>query len=332
MRKRYLLWGLLSFSSFCFSVQAQTIVTVNAGTDLFISSGTPFSAAGLGLTPSASFIINGNSIEQAETVTTFTHNNYVKPVYRFTAPTAPFSGTVRLQYSDVSLNGLSEASLRINLSNGSRWTAASSASNDIAGNTVISIPVDGEVLREMALADAANALPLRWGAITVTTEGTAHLVKWTTYAESNVSHFDVERSNDSRNWTTIVAGIAAQNSATTQHYTATDKWPLAGRQWYRVRQADRDGQQTYSLPVLVTGPSAARLSLYPNPVIQNFSLQGGSTTIVKGVQLYNASGVLVKAWPGWQQQYLLTALPAGTYYLSVSMANGETQQLSFIRK
>ncbi|RYZ51554.1 MAG: hypothetical protein EOO14_17875, partial [Chitinophagaceae bacterium] len=238
MRKRYLLWGLLSFTCLPFAVHAQTIVTVNAGTDLFIATGTPFSAAGLGLTPSAPFIINGNSIEQAETATTFTNNVYAKPVYRFTSPTAPFSGTVRLQYSEASLNGLSEATLRINLSNGSRWMAASSASNDIAGNTVISIPVAGEVLQEMALADAAKALPLRWGALTVTREGTSHLVKWTTLSESNVSHFDVERSADGRNWLTVAAGIPAQNAGNGHQYRATDRTPLAGQQWYRVRQAD----------------------------------------------------------------------------------------------
>ena len=332
MRKQYLLWGLLTLSSLRFSAQAQTVLTVNSGTDLYIAAGTVFSAGSLGLTPSVAFTINGNSVEEATTVTTFTANTYARPVYRFASPTAPFTGTVRLQYSEATLNGLAEGTLRINLSNGSRWIAASSSQNDVAGNAVVSVPVTAEVLREFALADASRSLPLTWGAITVSRQGAANLVKWTTLSESNVSHFDVERSTDGRNWLTVAAGIPAQNASSGHQYSATDKTPLAGQQWYRVRQADRDGQQTYSSPVLVAGTAAARLSLYPNPVTQSFSLQGGSTTTVTAVQLYNATGVLVKAWPGWQQQYLLTALPAGTYYLSVLLANGETQQLSFIRK
>ena len=325
--KKYL---FLLFPFFALPARSQDVLTVAAGTDLYIAPDNIFHAGGLTLSPSTAFTLNGTTLTKATSLSNPGLTAGIPRVYRFSNTTAPFSGTIRLRYEDSELGGANELALLLRIHNGSSWLVAGTVARDGANNYVEG-SASGYSLGELTLS-STSILPLTWKSVSAYRQGPSILVEWRTVYEAGVKHFSVERSTTGERWQTISENIAARNTASLQTYHFTDTTTLSERLFYRIRQTDNDGRQTYSSLVAVATGTLSRLALYPNPVAQGFSLQtGSSTTTVKAVQLYNASGMLVKTWPGSQPHYLLPALPSGTYYLSVLMRGGETQQLSFIK-
>jgi hypothetical protein len=327
MRKPCLLFFFFAIPAFLNQLTAQQIITVNAGTDLYISPGTAFTVDALTLTPSAGFTLNGIQLTKAANVTTFTQNSYVNLVYKFSTGTAPFSGTLLFRYQDGNLNGLTEGNLRVNISNGSSWTAVAGATNDVVNNTVLSTAVSAAVMSEVALADASQALPLHWGPLTVARAGRVANLQWTTFSEMNLSHFTVERSLDGRAWETVISSVPAMNTMGSHRYTETDRTYIAAAVWYRIRQTDRDGRFTYS-PTVMLQPDGAKpvLSVFPNPVRSGFFISTGNGTAIRQVVLYNGAGQAVKSWENQPAQYSMEGLPPGLYHLSIQLQNGTRQQ------
>lgn len=99
-------------------------------------------------------------------------------------------------------------------------------------------------------------------------------IVWTTSSESDNSHFIVERSSDGKKWYEIgkISGIG--NSSLLNHYTFTDHRPLFGRGFYRLKQVDFDGHESYSaVKWLIFGSDLAeRIIVYPNPVIDQLTI------------------------------------------------------------
>ena len=72
------------------------------------------------------------------------------------------------------------------------------------------------------------------------------LLQWATVTEINSSHFEVERSNDARNYESIGTVNARRNSNTRIDYQLTDYYPSLGVNYYRLKIADKNGQYEYS--------------------------------------------------------------------------------------
>ncbi|MDR0793159.1 MAG: T9SS type A sorting domain-containing protein [Chitinophagaceae bacterium] len=95
------------------------------------------------------------------------------------------------------------------------------------------------------------------------------LLQWTTTTETNNKGFYVERSADSLNWTDLTfvnSQAAGGNSTVPNNYQFTDNSPLAGDNFYRLKQEDLSGTITYStVQKLSFGTPAAALQVSPNP-------------------------------------------------------------------
>lgn len=116
---------------------------------------------------------------------------------------------------------------------------------------------------------------------------------WSTASELNFDYFEIERSTDGKNFTSI--GRRQGNGTTNlQHnYEFTDSEPLIGNNYYRLRSIDFDGFAE-SFPAIVADfVSKKNASVYPNPVANgqlhidlNFEGQGTSIKIIdlNGVQ------------------------------------------------
>ena len=94
-------------------------------------------------------------------------------------------------------------------------------------------------------------------------------LKWKTGEEKNTDYFDVETSIDAKIFTAVAQVKAAGNSTSIKSYTAVDKNPVAGDNWYRLKMVDKDGQYAYSniLKISFTGKSI--MLVYPNPAVNN---------------------------------------------------------------
>ncbi|RZK45567.1 MAG: T9SS type A sorting domain-containing protein, partial [Pedobacter sp.] len=107
--------------------------------------------------------------------------------------------------------------------------------------------------------------------------GSSNRLIWSTATENNNRGFNIERSADGKNFSSIgfVASKADNgNSTAVLNYELTDQKPFAGNSYYRLKQIDRDGKVAYSKLVLL-GRKVAELSLssvYPNPSVNEMTV------------------------------------------------------------
>lgn len=95
---------------------------------------------------------------------------------------------------------------------------------------------------------------------------------WSTEREINSQYFIVERSNDAINFVEIARVNAAGSSSIYIEYSVLDNNPIAGINYYRLKQLDDNGASDYSEIVTITVNKTTQtngFSLYPNPSSSN---------------------------------------------------------------
>ncbi|MBS1730247.1 MAG: T9SS type A sorting domain-containing protein, partial [Bacteroidetes bacterium] len=108
-------------------------------------------------------------------------------------------------------------------------------------------------------------------------------ISWQTLNESNTQSYTIERSGNAQDYRDI-ANIPAKGQ-TENSYNYTDKNPLAGDNYYRIRENARNGTVSYSQTLKVNFIQSGVLSLYPNPA--------KSTVTVKGLDKNSASVIKI---------------------------------------
>jgi len=115
----------------------------------------------------------------------------------------------------------------------------------------------------------ADALPIELLSFTATSINQTVALEWTTISEENNAFFTVERSNDGQSFESIAQIDGAGTSDAINQYKYTDRQPLSGRSFYRLKQVDLNGDFSYS-PIqsaFVVLPDELELKVIPNPVI-----------------------------------------------------------------
>jgi hypothetical protein len=189
-----------------------------------------------------------------------------------------------------------------------------------------------------------NALPVTLAEFKGERMGTANKLSWVTSTESNNRGFDLERSVDGRTYSAI-AHIASKaengNSNTALNYQYNDEKPVAGSNYYRLKQIDKDGKFTYSGVVLLKSRITAVTlsSVYPNPARTELNMIIGSPAAEKvTIQVTDLTGKVVMqhstqlAIGDNQVQLNVQSLAQGTYVIKAVCANGcETAVHRFVK-
>ncbi|HEY4287164.1 MAG TPA: T9SS type A sorting domain-containing protein [Puia sp.] len=117
-------------------------------------------------------------------------------------------------------------------------------------------------------------------------------LQWETAQEQNSRITEVQRSADGRTFATIGQVAAAGNSSLPKYYEFTDKSPLSGRGYYRLKMIDLDGSFKYSKVLLVsTGVTGTAIKVYSNPFHDQLGVMIPSTTSEKLVlSLFDQTG------------------------------------------
>lgn len=116
------------------------------------------------------------------------------------------------------------------------------------------------VFRQMA------ALPVTLTSLKAVLKNKDILVEWNVENESGMKKYQVEKSLDGNNFTSI-AEVAAVNKSV-NNYDFTDKSPIDKNNYYRIRCITKDGISTYSQIVKVSVESASSVTVFPNPIVQ----------------------------------------------------------------
>lgn len=87
---------------------------------------------------------------------------------------------------------------------------------------------------------------------------------WATASEQNNSYFEVERSAHADSFEQLAVVNGQGTTSLQSNYTFTDKKPMQGVSYYRLKQVDEDGTHSYSKVVVVRAEaSGTKLVAYP---------------------------------------------------------------------
>ncbi len=146
-------------------------------------------------------------------------------------------------------------------------------------------------------------------------------VSWTTSDETENDHFNVERSADGTNFTSI-ATVAAKNTGS--NYVYIDEQPLSGNNFYRLLQTDINGTITIFKTLQVRIDEFEGILIFPNPASNQLHFKfTGKEQGAFTVTIVSVSGTAVKQWTfNKQSQTAQRSLPihdlaAGKYILQV---------------
>lgn len=316
--------------SLVLSVRASAQVSIGAD-GISLVAGTTFSAEGLVLIPQSNLSLTGNTIQKSTTPVNIGGTVYsIANVINFSSPIS-FTGTVRLNYLDAELNGIPESQLLMAYKSSSVWATSSTSTVNTTDNyvdeTISSKTFDG-----VTASPVYVSLPVSLISFTAKRQSVASvLLRWTTAAEQQNSHFAIERSSDGVHYKAI-GTVEASGNAFGFTYSFTDNDPLEGANYYRLKQYDLDGrEQLYGVRLIQFENAATALGLYPNPVTNAFKVVL-STIPVKPLNysIQTISGQIIQSGIiSLREQWLETnGLPAGVYVLSLE--NG--QAVRFFKK
>lgn len=327
-KKNFFLTVLL----FCLEILptfAQSGLTVSAGSSIFISSGTVFSADSLVLTPSAGFTINGINTETRNAAITHPSGNpYIQRVFHFLNTLPSFSGAISIYYLDAELNGIPENLLTLNVNNGTVWNAYSlNTTRDAINNFITVTGLTNLVINELTLANTNSPLPVSFILFNSTCIGGGVKLTWTTAQEINSKNYNVEKSTDGRNWQVIASVAASGNGNTERGYTFTD-YTSTGNTLYRIAENDLDGRQTMSAIIESSCVSMETFVIHPNPVHEMvFVTISVSEIMPVQLRLYDVKGSIVKQLQtnllkgNNELQLNMTGLTKGVYVLDANWGN-----------
>lgn len=153
------------------------------------------------------------------------------------------------------------------------WIAASSAMTPTGSpGSVRTITKTGwSLYSSFAIANQSGPLPVSLVSFSGYKDGTRNQLHWTTANEQNNRGFDIQRSADGVNYSSIGfinTQAVGGTSSDMLNYAFTDLSPAGSRQYYRLRQEDIDGRSKLSNIVLIRGDKPVSLSidgLFPNP-------------------------------------------------------------------
>lgn len=169
-----------------------------------------------------------------------------------------------------------------------------------------------------------SPLPVKFVGFTVSLKNSNAFIQWSTAEEINANMYEVEKSIDGTNWNTVAYVAAAGNSLALNNYSFTDKNVSARVVYYRIKEVDNDGSQSYtairSLRVEQALFSDIKIASVQNKVLLQFSQEVKGNVLVRFVSL---SGQVVdqQTITNPVGQIVLSSRFTGNYIISIS--NGQ---------
>lgn len=119
-----------------------------------------------------------------------------------------------------------------------------------------------------SMAVRSTALPVTWSKFNLEAGDDRVNVVWGTSTEINNSHFEVQRSTDGNTWNTLATRSGQGTTHDNTEYSFVDYTPEVGVNYYRIKQVDFSGVESYTVVESVNFMgyfSLEKTSIFPNP-------------------------------------------------------------------
>lgn len=162
-------------------------------------------------------------------------------------------------------------------------------------------------------------------------------LSWTTSSEVNNAGFEVQFSEDGRNWQTlefVKAKTLDGNSEVLTQYSGTHARPVFGQNYYRLKQIDHDGTFAYS-PIRVLKVSISSLVAWPNPSPGSLrvAVSDEQAAQIKAMKIVDMSGRVLKESKAFQEHWDISELKSdAVYLLRVEYKNNFSEQIRIYKR
>lgn len=180
-----------------------------------------------------------------------------------------------------------------------------------------------------------NTLPVTLLNFSAQKQNNTALLQWQTSNEINNSYFDIERSPNSKIFSSIGTKQALHNDGV-NNYSFTDNTPLKGINYYRLKQVDKDGKFSYSgIASVEFLNDGAVFAIIPNPANNFIKVVLPSSNTVSEIIIYDVNGKKILheqiAANITSKQININQLTAGVYNV-VLMQNGKHEMIKLVKK
>ncbi|MEM9885816.1 MAG: T9SS type A sorting domain-containing protein [Bacteroidota bacterium] len=327
------------------------ILNVNGGGNTFFDLGattgnTDFQGANIGsFDPGAQSLILGGQSK------TFKNNGTdvfgVSIFYRIYPAGAPSGAFVEIPYSfqtNIGVGGDQQWGTDVNGANTTDGgVEILTGTNLVAGNynleVFVKVTTNG-VNAPMEIFDSngganyvanftvTTTLPVELLDFNAKSTGKKIVLDWRTAAEFNNSHFEIERSTNAKTWK-IIGKVQGQGTKLEQqNYQFSDIEPLKGKNYYRLKQIDFDGQFEYSSSIVARFDILAQLGfdLSPNPTNGSISYSTFEDDAIQSISIYDTNGKLIETVRNINGFLSIDHLDKGMYILIARGINSRYRQ------
>jgi hypothetical protein len=157
---------------------------------------------------------------------------------------------------------------------------------------------------------------------------------WRTSAELNNDHFTIQRSANATSWEDVKTIEGSGNTATGSSYVAYDENPNPGVSYYRLKQTDMDGRQSYSVIKIIDLNKSALINVYPNPATDYVIITGIAHEKLN-IALFNSNGQRMNIPvnnDGAKVTLYVSGVNPGIYFVRISQGNlNEIRKISILK-
>lgn len=171
------------------------------------------------------------------------------------------------------------------------------------------------------------ALPVTLISFTGEASAEGNTIAWKVAEEINVEKYDIERSVDGRQFSTL---FSEPSSSSTNNYSILDRTaPVVA--YYRLKAVDWTGEYKYSSVIrIMREDGLAKIEVRPNPVRHFLKISGENIDMAE-YQIMDVSGRILRTGKTADGENIDVAwMEAGVYILTVSL-EGHSEIIKFIK-
>ena len=207
--------------------------------------------------------------------------------------------------------------------------SSTTAGTVVAVRIVITIADRGQILIDNVALTSGNGtpLPVELTRFAAAAKGSGVQLNWATASEKNNDRFEVQRSATGAGFETIGTVKGQGNSSAVHEYSFVDSRPLAGRlAYYRLRQIDRDGSESYSPVAVAKAGPIEEAQAYPSPSADNVVLPATLGPVTYRISNALGQTLLRGQADGSGVTLNVSSLPKGAFFLELTSETGRTTQ------
>lgn len=168
-----------------------------------------------------------------------------------------------------------------------------------------------------------SVLPIQLNSFSVNSDKCSAVLNWKTTSEINASHFEIERSSNGINFSSV-GRLNSQNSSTGNNYQYVDNNTNDNINYYRLVMVDIDNRKAVSNILRLNGCKNTGIAIYPNPTQDVLNVSG--IRVGSLIQVANSLGQIITSKTAIQSTETINVANFPPNIYTVSIINNQTGQ------